>query len=90
MPPDISVFAERAAALEARFDELATAFHDHVEREEQHQQAILKEITQLRQFLNTARALGQISLWLGGAILALISGLPALIQWVHDHVTLKP
>ena len=90
MSPDVSIFAERAGALEARLEELTRAFHDHVEREEQNQQELLKEITQLRQFLHTARTLGQIALWLGGVGLVLVSGIPTLIQWVHDHVTLKP
>jgi hypothetical protein len=90
MPPDISVFAERAASLEARVEELTRAFHDHVEREEMHQLALLNEMVQLRQFLHTARTIGRITIWGGGVIFAMISGLPPLIQWLHEHIALKP
>jgi hypothetical protein len=90
MPPDFTAFAERAASLEARVEELTRAFHDHVEREEMHQLALLNEMVQLRQFLHTARALGKVSIWLGGIFLAMISGLPPLIQWLHEHIALKP
>ena len=90
MPPDLSGIAERVSALEARFEELTQAFHDHVERQERHQEAMLKELADIRQFLGTARTLGKISIWLGGLLLALISGLPTLIQWLHEHLVFKP
>ena len=90
MPLDLSDLSERVAALEARFEELAQAFHDHVGRQERHQEEMLKALGEIRQFLHTARALGKISIWLGGAILALISGMPTLIQWqLHDHFVFK-
>ena len=90
MPPDLSGVSERVAALEARFEELTQAFHDHVERQEQHQEAMIKELADIRQFLGTARTLGKISIWLGGLVLALVSGLPSLIQWLHEHLVFKP
>ena len=90
MPPDLSDLSERVASLEARFEELAQAFHDHVERQERHQEAMLKELAGIRQFLGTARTLGKISIWLGGLVLALVSGLPSLIQWLHEHLVFKP
>ncbi len=36
MPADLAALAERVASLEGRFEELAQAFHDHVERQERH------------------------------------------------------
>lgn len=90
MAADLGTLAERAASLEARVEELARALHDHVERYEQHQQMLLKEITEVRQLLHTARTLGRLSIGLGGVVLALVAGVPALVQWLHDHVTLKP
>ena len=90
MPPDLTDVSERVAALEARFSELAQAFHEQVQRQERHQEAILKEILEIRQLLHTARTLGKISIWFGGAVLALISGLPTLITWLHDHLAFKP
>ena len=85
MPPDLSDVSERVAALE-----LTDAFHEHVGRQERHQEAMLKEISEIRQLLHTARTLGKISIWFGGSILALISGLPTVIQWLHDHLVFKP
>ena len=90
MPPDLTDVSERVAALEGRFEELAQIVHDQVERQERHQEEMLKAIGEIRQFLSTARTLGKISIWLGGAILALISGLPTLITWLHDHFVFKP
>lgn len=90
MPSDLAEIAERSAALEARVEELTRAFHDHVEREEENQDKLLQELSQIRQIFHTARTMGRATIWLGGAILAVISGIPVLIQWVHDHVTLKP
>ena len=90
MPPDLADLSERVAALEARFEELTQAFHDHVERQERHQEAMLKAIGEIRQFLSTARTLGKVAIWCGGAVLALISGLPTLIQWLHEHLVFKP
>ncbi len=51
---------------------------------------MLKELADIRQFLGTARTLGKISIWLGGLVLALVSGLPSLIQWLHEHLVFKP
>ena len=90
MPSDLSEVSERVAALEGRFEELAQIVHDQVERQERHQDEMLKALGEIRQFLSTARTLGKISIWLGGAILALISGLPTLITWLHDHFVFKP
>ena len=90
MPPDLTDVSERVASLEARFEELATTFRDHVERQERHQEVVLKELGDIRQLLHTARAIGRITIWFGGAVLALISGLPTLIQWLHDHFVFKP
>ena len=90
MPPDLTDVSEQVASLEARFEELAQAFHDQVQRQERHQEAILKEILEIRQLLHTARTIGRLTIWFGGAILALISGLPTLIQWLHDHFVFKP
>ena len=90
MPPDLSEVSERVAALEGRFEELAQIVHDQVERQERHQEEMLKALGEIRQFLSTARTLGKIAIWLGGAILALISGLPTLITWLHDHFVFKP
>ncbi|MEI8395038.1 MAG: hypothetical protein WCF85_09905 [Rhodospirillaceae bacterium] len=90
MPPDLTDVSERVASLEARFEELATTFRDHVERQEHHQEVVLKELGDIRQLLHTARAIGRITIWFGGAVLALISGLPTLIQWLHDHFVFKP
>lgn len=90
MAPDLADLSERVAALEARFEELAATFRDHVERQERHQEAVLKELADIRQFLGTARTLGKISIWCGGVLLALISGLPTLVQWLHDHLVFKP
>ena len=90
MAADLGTLAERAAALEARVEELARALHDHVDRYEQHQETLLREIAGVRQLLHTARTLGRLSIGLGGVVLALAAGVPALIQWLHDHVSLKP
>ena len=90
MPPDLAAFAERVASLEGRFEELTQAFHDHVERQERHQEAMMKEISEIRQLLHTARTIGRLTIWCGGAVLALISGLPTLIQWLHEHLVFKP
>ena len=90
MPPDQSNVSERVASLEARVGELTQAFHDQVGRQERHQEVMLKEIYELRQLLHTARTLGKITIWFGGAVLALISGMPGLIQWLHDHIAFKP
>lgn len=90
MTADLGTLAERAASLEARVEELTRALRDHVERYEQHQETLLKEIAEVRQLLHTARALGRLSIGLGGAVLALVAGLPPLIRWLHDHVPLKP
>ena len=89
MPPDLTEIAERSAAMEARLDDLYRAFREQVQRQEHHQEVVLKEISDLRQLLHTARALGKIAIWCGGAVLALISGLPGLIQWLHDHLVFK-
>ncbi|MEI8395980.1 MAG: hypothetical protein WCF85_14660 [Rhodospirillaceae bacterium] len=90
MLPDLTDVSERVAALEARFTELALAFHEQVQRQERHQEVMLKEIGDIKQFLHTAKAVGRITIWCGGAVLALISGLPTLIQWLHDHFVFKP
>ena len=90
MPPDLADLSERVAALEARFEELTQAFHDHVGRQERHQEEMLKTLGEIRQFLHTAKTIGRITIWFGGAVLALISGLPTLIQWLHDHFVFKP
>ena len=90
MPPDLSDVSERVAALEGRFEELAQIVHDQVERQERHQEEMLKALGEIRQFLSTARTLGKIAIWCGGAVLALISGLPTLIQWLHEHLVFKP
>lgn len=90
MAADLGTLAERAASLEARVEELTRALRDHVERYEQHQEALLKEFAELRQLLHTARTVGRLSIGLGAAVLAAAAGVPVLIQWLHDHVTLKP
>ncbi len=90
MPPDLTDVSERVASLEGRFEELAQMFHDHVERQERHQEEMLRALSEIRQFLHTAKTLGKISIWFGGVILALISGLPTLIQWLHEHLVFKP
>jgi hypothetical protein len=90
MPPDLSDVSERVASLEARFEEMAQAFHDHVAQQERHQEVVLKELSDIRQFLRTARAVGRTTIWFGGAVLALISGLPTLIQWLHEQFVFKP
>lgn len=90
MSPDLADLSERVAALEARFEELAATVRDQADRQERHQETVLKELADIRQFLQTARAVGRTTIWLGGGILALASGLPPLIQWLHDHITLKP
>ena len=90
MPSEIADVSERVAALEGRFEELAQIVHDQVERQERHQEEMLKALGEIRQFLSTARTIGKIAIWFGGAILALISGLPTLITWLHDHFVFKP
>ena len=51
---------------------------------------MMKEISEIRQLLHTARTIGRLTIWCGGAVLALISGLPTLIQWLHEHLVFKP
>ena len=90
MPPDLSNVSERVVSLEARVGELTQAFHEQVGRQEHHQEAMLKELGEIKQFLHTAKALGKVCIWCGGSVLAMISGLPSLIQWLHDHLVFKP
>ena len=89
MPPDQSNVSERVASLEVRVGELAQVFHDQADRQERHQEVMLKEISELRQLLHTAKTLGKITIWFGSAFLALISGMPGLIQWLNDHIAFK-
>ena len=90
MSTDLVDVSERVSSLEGRFEELAQAFYDHVQRQERHQEIMIKELSDIKQFLQTAKAFGRFSIWFGGAILALIPGLPALIQWLHEHLVFKP
>ena len=90
MSTDLAEIAERSAAMEARVDELTQAFHDHVEREEEHQEKLLQELINIRQFLNTASTIGRVALWFGGSLLALFSAFPPLVQWLQDRIVFKP
>ena len=90
MASDLTGVPERVSLLEARFEEMSQTFRDHVERQERHQELVLKELGDIRQFLRTTQAIGRITIWFGGVVLVLISGLPNLIQWLHDHLVFKP